>query len=427
MKVFKFGGASVKDADGVRNLAQVLELHKNTDLAIVVSAMGKTTDALEQLTKAYFYKEGDAFQILNEVKAFHREILTQLFKEATHPIFNEVNNSFVEIEWVIEDAPIRAYDFEYDQIVSIGEMVSTKIVSAYLNEMGLANRWWDVRDFVQTDNTYREGRVDFKLSKKAADGSIGKFFANHNGPKRVVTQGFIGVTSENFTTTLGREGSDFTGAIIAYLLEAESLTIWKDVPGVLNADPKWFDDTVKLNNISYHEAVELAYYGATIIHPKTIKPLRNKSIPLYVRSFVSPEQEGTTINENMNSDELIPSFIFCMDQVLISISPKDYSFIAEHNLGHIFGLFAEHRITINLMQNSAISFSVCINNDPTRVRVLLRSLEETYAVKYNEALELVTVRHYDQATLDRVTLGKKILIEQKSRSTARLVMHDTSR
>ncbi|MES2397850.1 MAG: aspartate kinase, partial [Bacteroidota bacterium] len=276
MKVFKFGGASVKDAEAVKNVATILKQYPNQNIVVVLSAMGKTTNALERLTNAYFFsgenktaETENAAVVLEEIKKYHFDIIEQLFPDKNHSIYNEINNAFVELDWAIEEAPSHSYDHEYDQIVSIGEIVSTKIVNAYLNQAGIKSKWQDVRDFIQTDNTYREGNVDWELTQR-----LSQSLATSEGI--TVTQGFIGGTSENFTTTLGREGSDYTAAIIAFTTNAESVTIWKDVPGVLNADPKWFAETKKIEHLSYHDAIELAYYGATVIHPKTIKPLQNK-------------------------------------------------------------------------------------------------------------------------------------------------------
>lgn len=421
MKVFKFGGASVKDAEAVKNVATILKRYSGENIVVVVSAMGKTTNALEQLTNAFFYSSQEAQPLLDEIKRYHFGIIEQLFPDKTHPIYNEINNTFVELDWAIEDEPTHGYDHEYDQIVSIGEIISTKIVSAYLHEAGIKNKWQDSRDFIQTDNTYREGIVDWELTQQLVNKHLSPLLKNKG--TIIVTQGFIGGTSENFTTTLGREGSDYTAAIIAYTTDAESVTIWKDVPGVLNADPKWFDKTQKLDQISYQDAIELAYYGATVIHPKTIKPLQNKKIPLYVKSFVRPEENGTVIND-LQSPLPIPCFIFKMNQVLISLSPKDFSFIVEENFSDIFKLFAEQHIKINMMQNSAISFSLCIDNDIYKLPELIKTLQNQYRVLYNEALELITIRYYDQATIDRVTINKKVLLEVKSRYTVQLVVQN---
>lgn len=420
MKVFKFGGASVKDAGAVKNVATILKQYPDQNIVVVLSAMGKTTNALERLTNAYFFSEEiktgeteNATTVLEEIKKYHFDIIEQLFSDKNHSIYNEINNAFVELDWAIEEPPTHSYDHVYDQIVSIGEIVSTKIVNAYLNQAGIKSKWRDVRDFIQTDNTYREGNVDWELTQR-----LSQALANSQGI--IVTQGFIGGTSENFTTTLGREGSDYTAAIIAFTSNAESVTIWKDVPGVLNADPKWFAETKKIEHLSYHDAIELAYYGATVIHPKTIKPLQNKKIPLYVKSFLNPEEAGTIINEDQSSLPL-PCFIFKVDQVLISISPKDFSFIVEENFSAIYKLFAEKQVKINMMQNSAISFSVCIDNDAHKLPDLIKTLQKEYRVLYNENLELITIRYYDQATIDRVTIDKKVLLEVKSRYTVQLV------
>lgn len=418
MKVFKFGGASVKDADGVKNLVSVVKRFGSEKLIIVVSAMGKTTNALERLTQAFFYKKENPETVLNEIREYHLNIMNGLFNNADHPVYDDVHNTLVELEWAIEDEPTHSYDCEYDQIVSVGEIISTKIVAAYLKETGFSCVWKDVRDYIKTDNTYREGKVDWELTQNRISTELLPAF---NANNIVVTQGFIGVTSENFTTTLGREGSDYTAAIFAFCTEAESLTIWKDVPGVLNADPKWFDDTRLIPQMTYQDAIELTYYGATVIHPKTIKPLQNKNIPLLVRSFINPDQEGTRIH-NVQTPLPVPCFIFKVNQVLISISPRDFSFIVEENLGSIFSLFSRHRVKVNTMQNSAISLSLCVDDDPLKLPELLKELQKQYRVLYNDQLELVTIRYYDQATLDRVTTGKNTILEVKSRYTAQLVM-----
>jgi aspartate kinase len=418
MQVFKFGGASVKDAEGVKNVAEVLKQFPGQQTVVVISAMGKTTNALERLAKAFFYKTEDAEVVLEEIKTYHYEICRKLFASDSHSIYTDLENTFVELHWAIEDEPTHGFDFEYDQIVSIGEMLSTKIVSAYLNETGLKNKWVDVRGLVQTDNTYREGKVDFELTQKLIERDLQPVF---NSFDLVITQGFIGGTSENFTTTLGREGSDYTASIMAYCLNAENVTIWKDVPGVLNADPKWFAHTKKIDELSYHDAIELTYYGATVIHPKTIKPLQNKNIPLYVKSFLKPKDEGTIIRDGEKRLN-IPSYIFKIDQVLISIQPKDFSFIAEDNLSDIFEVFSKHGVKINLMQLSAISFSVCCDDHTGKIKALVSELQSQFKVLYNSGLELMTVRYYTQETIDALTKSKIILLEQRSRFTVQMVM-----
>ncbi len=434
MKVFKFGGASVKDAKAVKNVADILKFFPKENILVVVSAMGKMTNALERLTDAIFYpaknagdKKEDASKVLAEIKKYHFDIIEELFPSKDHPIYNEISNTFVELDWAVDDTPTENYNYEYDKIVSLGEIVSTKIVHAYLKEAGLNSKWKDVRDFIQTDNTYREGKVDWELTQTLVNEHLMTAIKSPlEGDKRddgaiIVTQGFIGGTSENFTTTLGREGSDYTAAILAYTTNAESVTIWKDVPGVLNADPKWFDETKKLDQISYQDAIELAYYGATVIHPKTIKPLQNKKIPLLVKSFLNPSEKGTIINE-IQSPLPIPCFIFKVNQVLISISPKDFSFIAEENFSDIFNLFSERQVKVNVMQNSAISFSVSVDADERKLPDLIKTLQKQYRVLYNDNLELITIRYYDQATIDRVAIDKKILLEVKSRYTVQLVV-----
>ena len=420
MKIFKFGGASVKDADAVKNVAEILKQFPEDKIIVVISAMGKMTNALERLVDAFFYKKENVAAVLEEIRKFHFDILTKLFPDKSNSIHTELHNAFVELEWAVEDAPTHSYDCEYDQIVSMGEILSTKIVSACLNSAGIKNNWRDVRDFIKTDNSYREGKVDWDLTEQLVNEEL-KSFSESKEEKIIVTQGFLGVTSENFTTTLGREGSDYTAAILAWCLTAESVTIWKDVPGVLNADPKWFDETKLIPQLTYQDAIELTYYGATVIHPKTIKPLQNKKIPLYVRSFLQPEKEGTKIHE-AQVQLPVPCFIFKVNQVLLSISPKDFSFIVEENLGDIFELFAKAHVKMNVMLNSAISFSVSVDKDDKKLSALIEKLKENYRVLYNENVELVTIRYYDQPTIDRVTAGKQIFLEVKSRYTVQLVM-----
>ena len=335
MLVFKFGGASVKDAAGIINLGKVVELYTDKPILIVVSAMGKTTNALEKLTKAYINGTDDLHDIYEEIKQYHYAIIAELF-EANDAVFNDVSNTFVEIDWMLEDEPHDDYDFIYDQIVSVGELVSTRIVNAYLNKAGLKSQWLDVRGYIHTDNTYREGKVQWDKTKEIIVKDVPAMLEK----SIVVTQGFLGGTSENFTTTLGREGSDYTASILASCLGAESVTTWKDVQGVLNADPKLFKDTVKFDELSYGEAIEMTYYGATVIHPKTIKPLQNAKIPLLVKAFNDPAAPGTVIKQDGRNHFVKPVIILKQNQVLLSLSAKDYSFISEDHLSEIFKLFA---------------------------------------------------------------------------------------
>ncbi|SDG98563.1 aspartate kinase [Pedobacter terrae] len=417
MDIFKFGGASVKDAAGVKNLANIVRDYKKGNLLIVISAMGKITNRLEDLTHAFLSQNDEAHAIFEEIKHFHFGIIDELFQGNHHSVYDDVANTFVEIDWLIEDEPDQYHDYIYDQIVSIGEIVSTKIVAAWLNETGNKTLWADARNYIQTDNTYKEGKVDWAKTNQIIQKDLVPLLTDNI----IVTQGFIGGTSENYTTTLGREGSDYSAAIFASCLDAAALTIWKDVPGVLNADPKWFDETALIAQLSYHDAIELTYYGATVIHPKTIKPLQNKGIPLFVRSFIQPEGSGTAITKD-NNPLPIPSFIFKVNQALISIFPKDYSFIIEENLSNIFELFHRHKIKINTMLNSAISFSVSIDDHPVQIEKLIKDLSDEFTVKYNKGLELVTIRYYNQQTIDRVTVDKDILLEVKSRHTCQMVM-----
>ncbi|MBN2682146.1 MAG: aspartate kinase [Bacteroidales bacterium] len=420
LKIYKFGGASVKNADAVRNIAKIIA-NPSSPMIIVVSAMGKTTNALEKVVDSFFNGKQNISALISEVENYHLEIIHQLFNEPSHKIFKEIDLFFYELREYCSKTPSLNYDFEYDQIVSYGEIISTKIIDAFINDNGIKSVWIDIRSCLKTTNHYRDANVLMEISKPIV---IEKF--NYKKHPVIFTQGFIGSTTENITTTLGREGSDFTGAILANILNAQSLTIWKDVPGILNADPKWFDNTEKLNHISYLEAIELAYYGATIIHPKTIKPLQNKNIPLFVKSFINPNDFGSVINDNIDEDSRTPSFIFKMNQVLISIRPRDFSFIMEEALSEIFGFFAEYRLKINMMQNSALSFSVSVDYEERKIQEVINRLKEKYRILYNTGLELVTIRHYNQKTIDRVTINKEILVEQKSRTTARFIMKDLS-
>ncbi len=419
MKVFKFGGASVKNAEAVRNVASILKEHTSEPLIVVVSAMGKTTNAFEKLHKEFFQRGDNCTSILQEIKDFHFGIIQELFPK-DHPIHEEIHNTFVEVEWQLEDEPVGTYDFEYDQMVGLGEILSTKIISGFLKEEKIAHEWMDARDLIRTDNSYRRAVVDWEVSGQLCKRKIGSYFTkNPNG--LVITQGFIGGTSENFSSTLGREGSDYSAAILACIMEADEVVIWKDVEGMYNADPKFFENTVKLNNISFQEAIELAYFGASVIHPKTVQPLHRKNIPLYVKSFLQPDRKGSLINENAKDDSIVPSYIHKSNQRLISISARDYAFIIEHHLSDIFKLFAEHGVSINMMQNSAISFSVCVDEDD-RLENLIRELQKEYKVTYNQNLTLLTIRHYNEEVIENLIGKKKIFLEQRSRNTARFIV-----
>ncbi|MGM1430325.1 aspartate kinase [Sphingobacterium lactis] len=418
MQVFKFGGASVKSAENIKNVVSIVEKYRDSSLLVVVSAMGKTTDKLVRITDSYYKQTGEAFDLLESLKQEHFDVLHALFP-ADHPVFDDIANTFVEIEWILEEEPQDEYEYLFDQIVSVGELLSTKIVAAYSSYMGQPTQWVDARDFILTDNSYREGKVDWEKTEE----KIRKELPTILDEYIVVTQGFIGSTTENFTTTLGREGSDYSAAIFAASLNAENITIWKDVPGVLNADPKWFDKTELIPELSYTDAIELTYYGATVIHPKTIKPLQNKKITLNVRSFVNPEEPGTQI-KTTNQTLPVPSFIFKVNQVFINIQPRDFSFIVEDNFSHIFDAFHKNRIKINMMHNSAISFSVAVDDTGENVQSLLEQLEKRYKVSVESGLELITIRYYNQQTIDRVLVNKEIIRELKDSYTCQMLVKD---
>ncbi|SKB33601.1 aspartate kinase [Daejeonella lutea] len=416
IKIFKFGGASVKDAEGVKTLANILELHKSDKILIVVSAMGKTTNALEKLTKSYVAQNEDVHQVFDEIKQYHEQIMNDLFEDKNHSVFNDVANAFIEIDWILEEEPHPEYDFNYDQIVSIGELVSSRIVGAYLDSIGLKTRWVDARGMIHTNNTYREGKIDLDKSRSAIKG-----LTDTLQDQFIITQGFIGGTSENFTTTLGREGSDYSAAIFASCLGAESVTIWKDVPGVLNADPKLFENSRVYSHIPYVEALEMAYYGATVIHPKTIKPLQNAGIPLFVKPFMQPQDSGTCIDGQPDFDKELPAIIVKKEQVLVSIRTSDLSFIDEASLGTIFSSLSAINIKINMMQVSALSLSLCCDFNEARLERLIKKLSD-YKIRYNTGLDLITIRHYTRADIDKLTSNRSVLLEQTSRNTAQFVL-----
>jgi len=414
-KVLKFGGASVKDAEGVRNLNKVLNIYNDEKLIVVVSAMGKMTNQLENVLDSWYYQP-DTLEInFEKVKNFHLDIAEQLEKKQGE-ITAQLLPIFERIWERLSGKHSNNYDKDYDDIVSFGEYLSTKLISTYLSLNGYEHEFACAIHLVKTDDTFREGKVNWKETQKA----VQRFVAAHSG-KTIITQGFIGGTLNDEVTTLGREGSDFSAAIFAYCLDAKEVIIWKDVPGLLNADPKFYPNAVKLNEISYQEAIELAYYGATIIHPKTIKPLQNKNIPLFVKSFLAPNMVGSLIG-NVEPVEKIPSYIFKTEQILLSIFPKDFSFIAADNLTKIFTYISKNRLKINLMQNSAVSFTICIDNKPNRFANLLKDLQEEFLVKYNMSKKLITIRHYTPEAIGQVIGNQHVILEQKSRSTLQVVL-----
>lgn len=413
MKIFKFGGASVKDADGIKNVFNVLEQVGHEDVLLVISAMGKTTNAFEVVIKNYFDKSPELQASIQEVKKYHNQILMDLFEDENDAVFGAINTIFNDLESFLQHNKSPNYNFVYDQIVSLGEVLSTTVVSYYFNSRGLKNQWIDVRELIKTDNTYRDAIVNWDLTQKNIKG-LKKKTLN-------ITQGFLGSDENGFTTTLGREGSDYTAAIFAYCLGAESVTIWKDVPGVLNADPRYFENAILLNQISYREAIELAFYGATVIHPKTLQPLQKKEIPLYVKSFVNPLLPGTRVSKGADLEPQTSCFIVKKNQLLISLSSLDFSFIMEENISEIFGLLHKYKIKVTLIQNTAISFSICVEDKFGNFPELKNVLAKKFQVTYNENVSLYTIRHFTEAAAETVAQGKEVLVKQISRETMQIV------
>lgn len=419
MKVYKFGGASVNSADAVRNMADIVRKHMESEpLVVVVSAMGKTTNLLERLVPGASAK-GESEALREQLEKYHRDIANNLIpnNEAVQQV---ISRWLASMDHTIERLQGSAdrYNYNYDQVVCHGELLSTSIISHYLNHLGIRTKWVDAREIVSTDNHFREGKVNWEKTQCNVDALVADFMDFDV----ILTQGFIGGTADGSTTTLGREGSDYSASILAYCLNAENITIWKDVPGFLNADPKYFKDTVKIQQIPYNEAIELAYYGASVIHPKTVKPIQNKGIPLFIRSFITPDCEGSSIGDYRTILPETPLYIFKNNQILISIFPKDFSFIAEDNLQIIFGILSELGIRVNMMQNSALSFSICIDNNAQLTSMLVDRLQRSFHVRYNENLQLVTIRYYNQAVIDSIVAGRPILLEQRSRSTEQLIV-----
>jgi aspartate kinase len=416
IKVFKFGGASVKDSAAVRNMTEIVRSYAQHPLVVVVSAMGKTTNAIERIHAARF--EGKTYRDeLHEIIQYHTQLTDELFSA------NSSGRTALQIQLDAFEKTLRQpcsshYDQEYDSLIGYGELISTAIIQAYLQQEGISSAWVDAREVIITDNRYRDARVNWEASAE----KTGILRQNLAEKKVSVIQGFIGSTLDGHSTSLGREGSDFTASIMAYLLDATDVTIWKDVPGMLNADPKKFKDTVKLDRISFKEAIELAYYGASVIHPKTIKPLQNKGIPLHIKSFLDPAAGGSTIQESTENDHLVPSYILKDNQTILSIATRDFSFIVEDNLKEIFGILSELGIRIHLMENSAISFSIVFDTDSHKQRLLIDRLLAKYSVRYNEQLTLLTVRHGNEETLKSLIKAEETFIEQRTRHTVRMVI-----
>ena len=416
MNVFKFGGASVKDVAGVKNLISVLTTVGHDNTLVVISAMGKTTNALEQIIEDYFKNKEQTPAGILPLKQYHIDIVKGLFKEQSAEVEEVIHKLFEELLSFFKSNKSPNYSFVYDQVVSYGELLSTTIIHYYLKHEGFNSSWLDARNCIKTDDYYRAANLNWELTQKSISTEVGT-------KPLVITQGFIGSNSNNFTTTLGREGSDYSAAIFAYALNAESVTIWKDVPGVLNGDPRVFQNTQLLHQISYREAIELAFYGASVIHPKTLQPLQRKEIPLYVKSFENPKASGTAVSKGKTLEPYIPCYIVKKDQVLLRLSSIDFSFIVEENISYIFGLLHEYQMPVELIQNSAISFSVCINNKYKRLEELVLVLRSRFNVEVTPKVDLYTIRHLDEEASQFIKkMGKPVLLEQRTEETAQFVV-----
>lgn len=422
MRVFKFGGASVKDAKGVKNLTAIVEKAEG-ELIIVVSAMGKMTNALEVLIKAHFKKEAERWNQLELIKNYHNQIMDELF-ETSDMIFQEVDRLYQQMEDRLERNPSLDFDYEYDQLIGYGELISTRIVSAYLNKAGVKNRWMDARFCLRTDDKWRDAAINWELSDELVKEAF-----TFDDERIYVTQGFIGSTVSDLSTSLGREGSDFSAAVFGAILMAEKVEIWKDVPGILNADPQYFDNPKKIDFMSYREAVELTFFGAKVIHPKTIKPLKNNNIPLHVRSFLKPESSGTIIDSEQATETTrkIPVFILKPKQVLITLSQPDFSFMDEESMSWVFGIFHDLDLKINLMQHSALNLSVSIDIPEQGVLELIDRLSEQFEVRYNDGLELITIRYYTPAAIEKEIAHRTVYVEQKTRRIARFLVKNNKK
>lgn len=415
MRIFKFGGASVKDAEGIHNMYRVLEQTGHAQTLIVVSAMGKTTNAFEKLIEAYFDDAKQMESQLNEIIDYHLGIMNEIFDHPKHDVFDQVKQRFDRLRTFLKNNKSPHYSFVYDQVVSTGELVSTTIITHFLNEKGIAANWLDARECIQTDTSYRDANVDWARTEKAIREKV-------NPDQFYITQGFIGSDDNNFTTTLGREGSDYTAAIFAYCLNGSSVTIWKDVPGVLNADPRHFESTQLLHHISYQEAIELAFYGASVIHPKTLQPLQRKEIPLHVKSFINPKDEGTKVSKGVAIDPHIPCYIVKNNLALIKLSSLDFSFIIEKNISDIFAILHKYKMKVDLIQNSAISFSVCVFDKFGKIEELLHELRGRFQVDHKPNVSLYTIRHFQPESATFLLRKHELLLEQRTQETMQLVM-----
>jgi aspartate kinase len=420
MKVFKFGGASINTAERIRNVGHILRFFPGEPIMVVVSAMGKTTNALEKVVDAFFKGDKEeALELFSGVKQQHIDLARELLKDPS-PCEASLNNFFTEAEWLLHDKPVRSYDYYYDQVVCIGELLSSSIVSAYLTESGNTNLWIDVRDIFRTDDDFRNATIDWEVTQKKIDTDIRPAFGKTN---IVLTQGFIGATDENESTTLGREGSDYSAAVFANLLDAESLTIWKDVEAVMNADPKQFSSAEAIPELNYHEVIEMAYYGAQVIHPKTIKPLQNKHIPLHVKSFIDPALPGTIIHEGQVS-HLPPIIVLKEKQVMLEMSSRDFSFIGERQVSKLYRLFEEAHVSPNLTQNGAITFTAVLDDHPQKIENLALAASGFLEVQVIRGLSLLTIRHYQKELVDILTKGKSILLRQQTPETIQMLLSE---
>jgi aspartate kinase len=419
MKVFKFGGASVQSIDRIKAVADILQSHSGEKILVVVSAIGKTTNALEKVVEAFYnnHKE-EALQLFEAVKQSHLTTAKYLLVTHYNAALEQLSNFFTEVEWLLHDKPVRDFDYYYDQVVCAGELLSTGIVSAYLNEAGIANSWIDVRDIVRTDNNFRDANIDWAFTQQKINDEILPLFEDND---IVITQGFIGATDDNESTTLGREGSDYTAAVFANMLEAESQTIWKDVEGVMNADPKQFPDARFISTLNYDEVIEMAYYGAQVIHPKTIKPLQNKGIPLYVKCFLDKNLPGTVIH-NKAVKGLPPIIVLKQQQALIHLHSRDFSFVGEKPIADLYALLAEIRIKPNLIQTGAVTIQVCLDDRPDKIEKLAIAAANIFDVQVEKGLTLLSIRHYNEAILQKMIAGHTIELRQQSPETVQVLM-----
>jgi len=420
MKVFKFGGASVNSVERIKSVGEILKLYAGEKLLVVISAMGKTTNALEKVVQAFYEeKKEEALQLFEQVKQQHLSIANYLLVTHALACEKQLKDFFTEVEWMLHDKPVREYDYYYDQVVCVGELLSTGIVSHYLNETGISNKWLDVRDIIRTDDNFRDATIDWEYTRSKINEIIAPELENSG---MLLTQGFIGATDENESTTLGREGSDYTAAVFANMLDAESQTIWKDVESVMNADPKQFPDAQPIHELNYNEVIEMAYYGAQVIHPKTIKPLENKGIPLYVKCFLDPALPGTAIHAQ-KLKHLPPIIVLKDKQVMLEMKSKDFSFVGEHHVGHLYHLFEKLKLKPNLTQNGAISFVCVLDDQGEKIEKLALGASDVFDVQVTRDLSLLTIRHYTGEYFDRLTNGKKILLRQQTTETIQVLMN----